>query len=90
MIDPFCGEGMHHALDSGITAARIVARGLQQGRPYQRIRRDYESESTRRWSRKRWIGKYIRSGVSRPKLVRLAVGFNPGWFLERLWAKIPA
>ena len=90
MIDPFCGEGMHHALDSGITAARIVARGLRDGRAYDRIRQDYQSESTRRWSHKRWIGKHMRSGVSRPKLVRFAVGLNPDWFLARLWARIPA
>ena len=90
MIDPFCGEGMHHALDSGITAARIVARGIRDGLPYARIRQNYQAEWARRWSRKRWIGKSMRSGVSRPKLVRLAVGFNPGWFLERLWARIPA
>ena len=90
MIDPFCGEGMHHALDSGITAARIVAGGIRDRLAYDRIRRNYEAEWARRWSRKRWIGKSMRSGVSRPKLVRLAVGFNPGWFLERLWARIPA
>jgi hypothetical protein len=90
MIDPFCGEGMHHALDSGITAARIVARGIRDRLAYDRIRQNYEAEWARRWSRKRWIGKSMRSGVSRPKLVRLAVGLNPGWFLERLWARIPA
>jgi flavin-dependent dehydrogenase len=89
MIDPFCGEGMHHALDSGITAARIVARGLRDGLPYDQIRQNYEVEWARRWSHKRWIGKSMRLGVSRPKLVRLAVGFNPRWFLERLWARIP-
>jgi flavin-dependent dehydrogenase len=90
MIDPFCGEGMHHALDSGITAARIVARGLRDGLPYDHIRQMYEAEWSRRWSHKRWIGKSMRWGVSRPKLVRLAVGFNPDWFLGRLWARIPA
>ena len=28
MVDPFCGEGMRHALETGILAARVVAAGL--------------------------------------------------------------
>src|SRR5207247_826016 len=42
MIDPFCGEGMHHAFDSGITAARVVAHGLKNSRTYAEIQQAYE------------------------------------------------
>ena len=32
VIDPFCGEGMRHAMGSGILAARIFASGRPRGR----------------------------------------------------------
>jgi len=90
MIDPFCGEGMHHALDSGITAARVMARGLRAGESYTQIRQSYETEWARRWSEKRRMAQAMRWAVSHPKVVRFGVGINARWLLERLWAKIPA
>ena len=42
MIDPFCGEGIHHALDSAMTAVRVVAQGLRHKRTYAEIRQAYE------------------------------------------------
>src|SRR5262249_43573464 len=30
MVDPFCGEGMRHALETGILAARVVANGIRR------------------------------------------------------------
>src|SRR5262249_12235952 len=66
MIDPFCGEGMHHALDSGITAARIVAKGLRDKRTYGEIHQAYDWEWARRRSRKRVLARMLRMAVRRP------------------------
>src|SRR5262249_34562563 len=30
MVDPFCGEGMRHAMETGVLAARVVAAGLRR------------------------------------------------------------
>jgi flavin-dependent dehydrogenase len=90
MIDPFCGEGMHHALDSGITAARIVARGLREKRSYAEMKQTYELEWARRWSAKRMLASMMRLGMRHPVAVRLGLSLKPGWFLDHLWATIPA
>ena len=31
MVDPFCGEGMRHALETGMLAAQIVVQGIRRG-----------------------------------------------------------
>jgi menaquinone-9 beta-reductase len=90
MIDPFCGEGMHHAIDSGMIAARIVANGLHSARTYAEIRRAYDDEWSHRWSRKRLFLRSIRWAVRRSWPVRLGLGFKPEWFLRQLWATIPS
>jgi flavin-dependent dehydrogenase len=63
MVDPFCGEGMRHALDTGMIAAQVVARGIKTGKTYEEIRLDYEYEWRRRWARKRALAKTFRSAV---------------------------
>jgi flavin-dependent dehydrogenase len=70
MVDPFCGEGMRHALDTGMVAARSVARGIRDRRTYEEIRVDYEYEWYRRWSRRRglaaafrFVAGFVREGV---------------------------
>jgi flavin-dependent dehydrogenase len=90
MIDPFCGEGMHHALDSGMTAARIVAKGLRNNRNYPEMKQEYELEWARRWAAKRQLARVMRLGIGHPKAVRLGLSAKPHWFLDRLWATIAA
>lgn len=80
MVDPFCGEGMRHALDSGMIAARLVARGLHRGASYEEMRREYIAEWARRWSRKRALGNWIR----KYKGERL-LSYIPNWVINRLW-----
>jgi flavin-dependent dehydrogenase len=63
MVDPFCGEGMRHALDTGIVAARNVARGIRDGQTYQEIRRNYECEWQSRWARRRALAASFRSAA---------------------------
>ena len=89
MIDPFCGEGMHHALDSGIVAARVVARGLRDGVDYATMKQTYEMEMSRRWSTKRMLTSAMRETLRYPSIVRHGLRWKAGWFLDKLWATIP-
>jgi menaquinone-9 beta-reductase len=88
MIDPFCGEGIHHALDSGITAAHVIAGGLRNRRSHAEIAQAFNWQWQRRWSRKRLLLAIMRKAVRYPLAVRLALGFRADWFLRRLWATI--
>jgi hypothetical protein len=85
MVDPFCGEGMRHALDSGIFAARILSRGLRAGGSYEDIRREYWYEWTRRWSRRRAIATSMRWMLRNPKVLSRALRLGPERFLNRFW-----
>ena len=89
MIDPFCGEGMYHALDSATTAAQVIASGIASKRTYAEILNAYELRRSQRWDRKRLIGKLLRQAVRYPGLVARGLRWNPGWFLDRLWDRIP-
>jgi flavin-dependent dehydrogenase len=86
MIDPFCGEGIHHALDSAMIAARVVARGLREKRNNAEMRHEYEIEWARRWASKRRLTRLMRLAVGKPKAVRLGLSFRPDWWLRRVWA----
>jgi flavin-dependent dehydrogenase len=85
MVDPFCGEGMRHALDSGMVAAGIVGRGLRAGWTYEEIRREYEFEWSRRWSRKRVMGAVVRRMLRNRRLLSRALRLNPAQFLNWMW-----
>jgi flavin-dependent dehydrogenase len=63
MVDPFCGEGIRHALDSGMIAAQVVARGVKTRKIYEEIRHDYEYEWRRRWARRRALARAFRTAV---------------------------
>ena len=86
MIDPFCGEGMHHALDTGVIAAESVIRGFERGWSYPEIRRNYEAERNRRWSRKRMLARVARFALGYPRLRGVAFGFGLEQFVENFWA----
>lgn len=86
MLDPFCGEGMHHALDSGITAAKIVANGLRNKKTHAEMKCAYELEWRRRWGAKRELLRLMRWALHRPWIFRAGIRWNPVWFLNRLWA----
>jgi len=85
MLDPFCGEGMHHALDTGLLAAKIVAKGIRAGAPYEHIRGDYEVGWNSRWARKRRMGAAIRRALAHKRLFRTGLRFAPTWLLNRIW-----
>jgi menaquinone-9 beta-reductase len=85
MVDPFCGEGIRHALETGILAAQIVANGLRAGRGYEDIRQEYEVEWRRRWSAKRRVGAFVRRIVKHPRLLARALRHDPRRFLNWMW-----
>ena len=88
MIDPFCGEGMHHALDTGVIAAEIVIQGLEKSWSYGEMRRDYERERNRRWSRKRAMARVARFTMQSPRLRRVGLKMNLEWIVEHFWAQL--
>jgi flavin-dependent dehydrogenase len=60
MVDPFCGEGMRHALDTGMLAARVVASGLRRGVCYEEMKSEYEARWQRKWAVRRELGGFLR------------------------------
>jgi flavin-dependent dehydrogenase len=85
MLDPFCGEGMCHALDSGILAARAVAAGLRRRASYAEMKYQYEAEWERRWAVKRALGAAMRKAVWRSWPVAAAMRVAPVAVMKLLW-----
>lgn len=85
MIDPFCGEGMRHALDTGSLAAQVVAKGLAGGASYDAMRAKYERERAERWKGKRRLGSVARRLLKHSRLAAAGFSWRPEWFLRRLW-----
>jgi flavin-dependent dehydrogenase len=86
MIDPFCGEGMRHALDTGICAARIIALGMRCRESYATMRALYEAHSAKRWRNKRVLGRFIRHMLQHPRITSLGLHLSPEFWFRQLWA----
>jgi len=82
MVDPFCGEGMRHALESGIQAAGVVAAGIRRHASYEEMKYWYESEWTRRWRMRRTFGAGLRR---LQKYFGVGLRFTPAWVLKQIW-----
>jgi menaquinone-9 beta-reductase len=85
MIDPFCGEGMHHALHTGQLAAAAVISGLKNSRSYFEIRQHYRAERTRHWETRRAIAQASRIALRYPGLVNAALRGNAAWLIDTFW-----
>jgi len=85
MIDPFCGEGMRHAIDTGRLAAQIAAEGLNRGWSYEDMRARYLSQWRRGWGRKRALARWARSIIRRPQALRSALKVKPELVLDSFW-----
>ena len=85
MLDPFCGEGMRHALDTGILAAQVIARGFRHGTVYAEMKSEYEAEYERRWMIRRMLGGVIRRLVAHRRSFASALRMTPAWLLNRMW-----
>ncbi|MBI4473513.1 MAG: FAD-dependent monooxygenase [Acidobacteria bacterium] len=92
MVDPFCGDGMGHALASGVLAAEMVAEGLQRDWSYETMRQNYELEWARLWARKRAMAgavrRVIQSRFVAPAAFRLTGRFPvlAEMFLRKVWS----
>jgi flavin-dependent dehydrogenase len=86
MLDPACGDGMRHALETGILAARIIAAGIRRHARYDEMKSEYESEWQRRWLMKRAFAAGLRKLVTRPTLFSAAVQIAPARLINRLWS----
>ena len=85
MIDPFCGEGMRHALDTGVHAARTIADGLGRRESYASMKARYEHESGKRWQTKRRLGRFIRSMLPHSALTAIGFRLKPEFWFRKLW-----
>jgi flavin-dependent dehydrogenase len=82
MVDPFCGEGMRHAFETGTLAGRVVASGIRRGVSYAEMKWQYQSERDRHWLIRRTAGAAMRR--MRPHF-GLALRVTPAWLLNRIW-----
>ncbi len=82
MVDPFCGEGMRHALETGILAARVVAAGLRRRAAYQEMKWEYESQWERRWAVRRALMAQFRGWR---EWFGPALRVAPKWLVNRIW-----
>jgi flavin-dependent dehydrogenase len=84
MVDPFCGDGMHHALDTGMLAARIVAAGIRSRASYEQMKWEYDTERHRRWKTRRLVGASIRRLLRHRQIFSRALSLAPAGFLNRV------
>ena len=86
MVDPFCGEGMRHAMESGVMAARVVGAGIRRGAAYEEMKQQYEAEWRRRWAFKRAAAAGVRRLLRHPSVFSTAIRMRADWILSRLWS----
>jgi flavin-dependent dehydrogenase len=79
MIDPFCGEGMRHALETGILSAQVVSMGLSRRAGYEEIKREYDSKWRSRWNGRRMVGAALRRSQS---WFGPALKLAPSWMVK--------
>jgi flavin-dependent dehydrogenase len=85
MVDPFCGEGMRHALETGMLAARVVAGGIRHGATYEEMKWEYEAHWERRWAPRRAVAAAMRGVLSQRKMFAFGLRRAPAWLLNRMW-----
>src|SRR5207253_11173751 len=85
MVDPFCGEGIRHALETGMLAARVVAGGIRRRASYLEMKWEYEAQWSRRWAVRRWVGQMIRRLLSHRRLFEGGLRVAPVRVLNRVW-----
>jgi flavin-dependent dehydrogenase len=86
MVDPFCGEGMRHALETGMLAARVVASGIRSRADYRNMKSEYESVYQWRWAARKALGAMIRRLVWHHRVFASALRATPMWLLNRMWS----
>jgi flavin-dependent dehydrogenase len=84
MVDPFCGEGMRHAMETGILAARVVAAGIRHRANYDEMKWQYESQWERKWMLRRALSAGMRRMLRHRMWPASAMHFAPR-VLKLLW-----
>jgi flavin-dependent dehydrogenase len=85
MVDPFCGEGMRHAMESGMLAAQVVAAGIRTRSSYEQIKLQYESRWERQWAARRAMGAALRRILRHRRLLGTGMRIAPTSLLNCLW-----
>jgi flavin-dependent dehydrogenase len=85
MVDPFCGEGMRHAMESGMLAAEAVAAGIRTRLSYEQIKLQYESRWERQWAPRRAVGAVLRRMIRQRRLLSAGMRIAPASLLNCLW-----
>jgi len=86
MVDPFCGAGIYHALDTASLAAKAIAEGIRSNQTYEQVSASYRASRSSRWRWTRFLGGLMRPALGYPSVVGAGLRANPAWFLQRLWA----
>ena len=76
MVNPFNGEGIAYAMESGELLARVVAQALARptSAERERVLRTYPEELQRAYGRYYTLGRVFVELIGRPKLMRYATG----------------
>ena len=76
MVNPFNGEGIAYAMESGELLARVVAQALARPTRAQseRVLRSYPEELQAAYGRYYTLGRIVVELIGRPKLMRYATG----------------
>ncbi|CAN5529906.1 geranylgeranyl reductase family protein [soil metagenome] len=89
VVEPFTGEGIYYALQSGELAAGIIHKLIQNGDEHAAIRA-YTSAHERLYRGRLWVNRLARAAVLSPKFTStlLRAGLLPTAALRALTAKI--
>jgi flavin-dependent dehydrogenase len=82
-IDPFCGEGISHALLAAEMALPVALRALSRGSLDRELARDYERSWRRRFAPVTRRARLLGMVLARSRLAGCAIGLLHG--VERSW-----
>jgi flavin-dependent dehydrogenase len=85
MIDPFCGEGMRHALDSGRMAAHAIAAGLSRKDSYEAMLAGYTASWTSQWAGRRRLAASVRGVLGFPGIVQRGLQAGAARLITSFW-----
>ncbi|MBS1548118.1 MAG: geranylgeranyl reductase family protein [Bacteroidetes bacterium] len=74
LIDPFTGEGISHAMISGMHAANVAAEALAAGRTDAAFLKDYDARVWKRLGKELSISSRLQQLAGRPRLFNFVVG----------------